>query len=85
MLLIDQLMWIVTPGKEDKSNTYTFYKRAKEQSTSDGHYNRIIFFFFVLKQTHTKKIVCFVSFKVLHQILFFFSMLETMVFLSLVL
>ena len=39
-------MWIVTPGKEEKSNTYTYYKRAKEQSTSGGHYHQILFFRF---------------------------------------
>ena len=39
--------------------------------------------FFVLKQTQTKQIVCFVSFKVLHQILSYlidFSMIETLGF-----
>ena len=39
-------MWIVTPGKEEKSNTYTYYKRAKEKLTSGGHYHRIRFFRF---------------------------------------
>ena len=39
-------MWIVTPGKEEKSNTFTYYKRAKEQLTSGGHYHQIIFFDF---------------------------------------
>ena len=39
-------MWIVNPGKEEKSNTYTYYKRAKYQSTSGGHYHQIIFFRF---------------------------------------
>ena len=42
---------------------------------------------FVMKQTQTKQIVCFVSFKVVHKILFsliYFSMLEAMVFLALV-
>ena len=29
MLLIFQMMWIVTPSKEEKPNTYTYYKRAK--------------------------------------------------------
>ena len=39
-------MWTVNPGKEEKSNTYTYYTRVKEQSTSGGHYHRIIFFRF---------------------------------------
>ena len=46
MLLVVQLIWIVTPGKEEKSNTYTYYKRAKEQSTPGGHYHQILFFRF---------------------------------------
>ena len=46
MLLIGQLMWIVTPGKEEESNTYAYYKFAKEQSTSGGHHLQIIFFCF---------------------------------------
>ena len=46
MLLIGQLMWIITPGKEEKPNTYTYYKRAKEQLTSGGNYHRILFFCF---------------------------------------
>ena len=29
MLFIVQLLWIVTSGKEEKSNTYTHYKREK--------------------------------------------------------
>ena len=45
-MLIGQLMWIVTPGKEEKSNTYTYYKRVKEKSTSGGNYHLIIFFLF---------------------------------------
>ena len=46
MLLIGQLVWIVTPGKEEKLNTYMYYKRAKEQSTSVNYYHQIIFFRF---------------------------------------
>ena len=45
-------------------------------------------FIFVMKKTHPYQIVCFVSFKVLHQIIFSLmnlSMLYTMVFLALVL
>ena len=49
MMLIGQLMWIVTPDKEEKANTYTYYKRAKEQSTSGGNYHQIIFFCFCSK------------------------------------
>ena len=86
-MLIGQLICIVSPWKEEKSNTYTYYKRAKDLSTSGGHYHRIIFFHFFLKQTQTKKIICFVSFKYLHQILsplIYFSILEKMVFLTLI-
>ena len=50
MLLIDQLVWIVTLGKEEKPNIYTY--RTKNQSTSGGHYHHIIFFRFCYK---TKK------------------------------
>ena len=50
MMLIIQLVWIVTPRKEEKPNTHIYYKLAKEQSTSGGHYYRIIFFRFFLKQ-----------------------------------
>ena len=46
MLLIGQLMCIITPRKEEKPNTYTYYKRAKEQLTSCGHYHQIIVFGF---------------------------------------
>ena len=46
MLLIGQLMWIVTPVKEEKSNTYMYYKREKDKLTSGGHYHRIILFCF---------------------------------------
>ena len=52
MLLIGQLMWIVTPGKEEKLDTYTYYKRAKKQSTSGGHSHQIIFFSF-FSETNT--------------------------------
>ena len=79
-------MWSVTPGKK-KSNTFTYYKREKGQSTYFGHYHPI-FFSFALKQTQTNPIVCFVSFKAVHQILFSFidlSILETTVYLELVL
>ena len=57
MMLIDKLMCIVTTGKEEKSNTYTYYKHAKEQSTLGGHYHQIIFIdqenclFFVIKSS----------------------------------
>ena len=54
MLFIGQLMWIFTPGKEEKSNTYTYYKRAKEQLNSGGHYYTIIFFRF-FSETNTDK------------------------------
>ena len=46
MMLIGQLIWIVTPRKEEKSNTYTYYKLARDQSKSGGHYHQIIFFCF---------------------------------------
>ena len=39
-------MWIVTPGKEEKSNTYTYYKLVKEQSAPGGHWHRFFFFRF---------------------------------------
>ena len=37
MLLIGQLMCFVTSGREEKLNTYTYYKCVKKQSTSGGH------------------------------------------------
>ena len=46
IMLIVQLMWIVTPGKEYISNTYTYYKRMKDKSTSGDHYHQILFFRF---------------------------------------
>ena len=59
MVLIGQLMLIVTPGKKEKSNTYTLYKRAKEQPTSGGHYHRIIFFrFFSEKNIDQENLPC---------------------------
>ena len=61
MLLIGQLMWIFTPGMEEKSNTYTYYKRAKEQSTSGGHYHQIIFFIFC-SETNTDQANCLFCF-----------------------
>jgi hypothetical protein len=46
MLLIGQLMWIVTPGKDENSSTYSYYKRAQAKNTSGCQYNRILFFRF---------------------------------------
>ena len=56
MLLIGQLMLTVTPRK-GKKNTYTYYKRAKEQSTSGGHYHQIIFLRFCF-ETNTEQENC---------------------------
>ena len=42
-------MWVVNPGKEEKANTYTYYRRVKEKSTSGGHYHRILLFSFCSK------------------------------------
>ena len=56
-MLIGQLIWIADPGKEEKSNTYTYYKHAKEQSTSGGHYQQIIFFRF-FSETNTDQENC---------------------------
>ena len=47
MLLIGQLMWIVTPGKDENSSTYSYYKRAQAKNTSGCQYNRILFFPFL--------------------------------------
>ena len=44
MLLIGKLMWIVTTGKEEKPNTHTYYKRAKEKLNLRNHYGQILFF-----------------------------------------
>ena len=51
------MMWIVTPGKEEKLNTYTYYKRAKGQANSGGHYRRIILFWF-FSETNTDQANC---------------------------
>ena len=61
MLFIGKLMWIVTPGKKEKSNTYTYYKRAKEQSTSGGHYHRIVFFFPETNTEQANRLFCVVQ------------------------
>ena len=45
-MLIGQLMVIVTHKKEEKENTYTYYKRAKELSTPGGNHHQILFFRF---------------------------------------
>ena len=88
MLLIGQLMWIFTPGKEEKSDTYTYYKRAKDQSTSVGHYHQILFFSFC-SETNTDQencLFCVIQSSTSNNIsLIYFSMLDTMVFLALVL
>ena len=47
MLLIGQLMWIVTPGKDENFSTYSYYKRAQAKNTSGCQYNRILFFSFL--------------------------------------
>lgn len=47
MLMIGQLMWIVTPGKDESSSTYSYYKRSQAKNTSGCLYNRILFFRFV--------------------------------------
>ena len=57
MLLIGQLMWIVTPGKKEKSNAYTYYKCAKEQLNPGGHYHGFIFFCFCF-ETNTDQENC---------------------------
>ena len=88
MLLIGQLIWIVTPGKEEKSNTYTYYERAKEKLTSGGHYHQILFFRFC-SETNTgqenRLFGVIQSSKSNNVSLIYLSMLETMVFLALVL
>ena len=57
MLLIGQLMWMVNTRKEEKSNTYTYYKHEKEQSTSGGHCHWIILFNFC-SETNTDQGYC---------------------------
>ncbi len=54
MLLIGQLMWIVTPGKDENSSTYSYYKRAQAKNTSGCQYNRILFFRFC-SETNSKQ------------------------------
>ena len=72
MMLIGQLMWIVTPGKEEKPNTYTYYKRAKEQSTSGGHYHRIIFVIFCSETNidQENRLFCVTQSSTLHNVIF---------------
>ena len=63
MLLIGQLMWIVTLGKEEKSNTHTYYKFAKYKLNSGGHFYRIISFRFC-SETNTEQanfLFCFIQ------------------------
>ena len=54
MLLIGQLMWIVTPGKDENSSTYSYYKRSQAKNTSGCLYNRILFFRFVSEKNSSQ-------------------------------
>jgi hypothetical protein len=51
MLLFGQLLWIVTPGREENSSTFSYYKRSKQQKSSGCSYNRILFFRFCSEKT----------------------------------
>ena len=57
ILFISQLVWFVTPRKDEKSNTYTYYKRAKVQLTYGVHYHQILLFRF-LSEINTDQANC---------------------------
>lgn len=54
MLLTGQLMWIVTPGKDESSSTYSYYKRSQAKNTTGCLYNRILFFRFVSEKSSSQ-------------------------------
>ena len=88
MMLIGQLVWIVTNVKEEKYNTYMYYKRAKDQSTSGGHYHRIIFFHFCSETNidQSNRLFCVIQSSTSNYVpIIDLSMLDTMGFLVLVL
>ena len=52
MLLYGQLMWISTPGIEEKQQKVQWYKKNSKTNASSCSYNRMLFFRFVSeKQT----------------------------------
>ena len=64
MLLIGKLMWIITPGNWNKIHrrTTNMRKRNRLQVVTPIE---LLFLIFLLKQTQTKQIVCFVLLKFL--------------------
>ena len=63
--LSGQLLWITTPGQEEKGNTYHYYNRKKGQSNSNtGLYNCILFFRFISEKNKPelcKRVFCVVQ------------------------
>mmetsp|Transcript_22253 Transcript_22253/g.27288 ORF Transcript_22253/g.27288 Transcript_22253/m.27288 type:complete len:441 (+) Transcript_22253:151-1473(+) len=73
ILLIGQLMWIVTPGIDQSSSTYSYYKRSQAKNTTGCSYNRILFFRFVSEtnSSQNNRLFCVVHQKMQKNNVFF--------------